>query len=394
MFLNPSAKPTPRRTPSPRVVLPAPPGSRSGSRGSSSGAGGRSAAARRITSRVGSDPVTTWPVGQAVARLERVEEPQLDGIDLELGGEQVHLRLGREARLDGPEAAHRAARRVVRVDRGRLDQGVVDAVRADRERGGVRRDGGRARGVRAAVEQDPHPHARQPSLPRRAVLAVDPRRVTVDVAGERLGAVVDHLHRPVGVEGQHRAVDLHREVLAAAEGAADAGEVDAHLLGREPQAGRDLVAVDVQPLGRDVDVDAALAVRHREARLRAEERLVLDAELVGARDDDVARCVRVAVPDHQVADDVRARVVAVAVAHRRPVGMERLLRERALGVDHRLERLVLDGDRLERACRLVGVLGRDDRDGLADVPHAVLGEHGLVGELEPVAVADRGRRRA
>ena len=28
MFLNPTAKPTPRRTPSPRVVLPAPPGSR------------------------------------------------------------------------------------------------------------------------------------------------------------------------------------------------------------------------------------------------------------------------------------------------------------------------------------------------------------------------------
>ena len=88
----------------------------------------------------------------------------------------------------------------------------------------------------------------------------------MDVAGERLLAVVDDLHRPVGVEREQRGVDLHREVLAAAEGAADAGEVDPHLLGREAEAGRDLVAVDVEPLRRDVDVDAALAVGDRDAR--------------------------------------------------------------------------------------------------------------------------------
>jgi hypothetical protein len=75
-------------------------------------------------------------------------------------------------------------------------------------------------------------------------------------------------------------VDLHGQVLAAAEGAPDAGEVDAHLVGEQVEARRDLVAVDVQPLGRDVDVDAALPVGDGEARLGAEERLVLDAELV------------------------------------------------------------------------------------------------------------------
>ena len=63
MFLKPTAKPTPRCTPSPRVVLPAPPGRRSGSRGSSSGGGGSSAAAARITSATGSEPVICWPVG-------------------------------------------------------------------------------------------------------------------------------------------------------------------------------------------------------------------------------------------------------------------------------------------------------------------------------------------
>ena len=179
-------------------------------------------------------------------------------------------------------------------------------------------------------------------------------------------------------------MDLHREVLAAAEGAADAGEVDAHLLDRKVEARRDLVAVDVQPLRRDVDVDAALAVRDREPGLGPEERLILDPELVDALDDDLARRVRVAVADHHVADDVRPRVVAVAVPHRRAIRMERLLLERALHVDDRLEQLVLDDDRLEREACLLGVLGRDDRDGLADVPHAIDREHGLVGELEPV----------
>src|SRR3954449_9835307 len=99
MFLKPTAKPTPRRTPSPRVVLPAPPGSRSGSRGSSSGDGGSSAAAARIgsaagrgardrrpgTDRVGEGEraVDPLPGGEHVAGLQGVQEPELDRIDVE-----------------------------------------------------------------------------------------------------------------------------------------------------------------------------------------------------------------------------------------------------------------------------------------------------------------------
>ena len=129
---------------------------------------------------------------------------------------------------------------------------------------------------------------RRPSL-RRAVLAPDPRRVPVDVADERLLAAVDELHRAARVQREQRAVDLHRQVLAPAERAADAAEVEPHLLGLEAEAGRDLVAVDVQPLRRDVDVDAALAVGDGEPRLGPEERLVLDPDLVDALDGDVAR---------------------------------------------------------------------------------------------------------
>ena len=189
------------------------------------------------------------------------------------------------------------------------------------------------------------------------------------------------------MERQHRPVDLHGQVLAATECPAHAREVDAHLLERKAEARRDLIAVDVKPLRRHVDVDAALAVRHRESGLRAEERLVLDAELVHALDDRVARRLGVAVPDHDVADDVGSRVVAVAVPHRGPVRMERLLLERALHVDDRLELFVLDDDRLERAARLLGMLGRDDRDRLADVAHAVDRQDGLVRELEAVRLA-------
>ena len=116
------------------------------------------------------------------------------------------------------------------------------------------------------------------------VLRPDARWVPVDVADEGLLAVVDHLDRTVRVQRQHRPVDLHGEVLTPAERSPDSRQVDADLLRREAEAGRDLVAVDVQPLGRDVDVHPSLAVRHSEPGFWAEERLILDSEVVDACD--------------------------------------------------------------------------------------------------------------
>src|SRR4029079_12875889 len=99
------------------------------------------------------------------------------------------------------------------------------------------------------------------------------------------------------------------------EGAADAGEVQPHLLGAQGEARRHLVAVDVKPLRRDVDVDAALAVRHRKARLGAEEGLILDADLVRPGDDDVSPRLGIAVADDDVPDDVWALIVPVDTSH-------------------------------------------------------------------------------
>ena len=118
-------------------------------------------------------------------------------------------------------------------------------------------------------------------------------------------------------------MDLHRQVLAAAERAADARQRQPDLLRRQAEALGELVAVDVQPLGRDVEVDAALAVGHREPGLGAEERLVLHPDLVLAGDDDVGGRVGVAVVDADVAQDVAAEV------HARRVGRHRRARGRS-----------------------------------------------------------------
>ena len=169
-------------------------------------------------------------------------------------------------------------------------------------------------------------------------------------------------------------MDLHRQVLAAAERAAHAAERDAHLLRRQVEAGRGLVAVDVQPLRGDEEVDAAVLGRHREAGLGAEEGLVLHPDLVLAADHDLGGGLRVAVLDPHVAQQVAGRVQRVGV-------------ERLLGVGDRLEHLVVDLDLGGRVAGGLGMVGGHDRHRLALVADLVEGQHRLVGDLEPVDLA-------
>ena len=111
--------------------------------------------------------------------------------------------------------------------------------------------------------------------------------------------------------------------------------------------------------------------------------------MVDAADRHVALGLGVAVPDHQVPDDVRAVVLAVTMHHRRPVGVERRLLGGTLHVDHGLEQLVLRPHRRGRAARLLGLLGRDESDRLAVVAHPIGCQHGLVGELQAVRLLAR-----
>ena len=119
-----------------------------------------------------------------------------------------------------------------------------------------------------------------------------------------------------------------------------------------------------------------------------EERLVLHADLVGALDDHVAGRVRIAVPDAEVAEHV-----AVGVDRRGAV-------DRRLGVDQRLEHLVVDLDgRAGAPAASLGVVGGHGGDRLAVEAHHVVGEHRLVGVLEAVGrvpghVVRRSGRRA
>ena len=61
-----------------------------------------SAAARRITSATGSVPVIFCPVGSG-PRPERVQQSQLDRVDVERVRELVHLRLVRETDCTAPK---------------------------------------------------------------------------------------------------------------------------------------------------------------------------------------------------------------------------------------------------------------------------------------------------
>jgi len=130
---------------------------------------------------------------------------------------------------------------------------------------------------------------------------------------------------------------LHRQVFARAERAADPGHRQPHLVSRKAEHRGELLLVDMQPLGRDAQLDAACTVWDRKTRLRAERRLVLHSDLVLAADHDVGPRSLVAVTDLHVAQDLA------------------LFRPR-----DRRQHLVFDPHLLCRTPRLFGMLGSDE----------------------------------
>ncbi len=196
----------------------------------------------------------------------------------------------------------------------------------------------------------------------------------MNVAEERLRTGIDDLHRPTGAHREQASMDVKAYVLARAECAADAAERQSHQFGWQPEAFGNLVAIIVQPLGRDDEIHTAVTRRGREPRLGPHESLILHPDLVVALDHDRSVRVDVAAPDDEVAEHVA-------------VGMYRALHRLAqLRVDERHEHLAVDDDRCARAARGLGVIGGDDRDRFTGVADDVGREHGLVAMFEPVAV--------
>ena len=72
----------------------------------------------------------------------------------------------------------------------------------------------------------------------------------------------------------------------------------------EPERGGDLLAVEVEVLGGDVEGDPAVGVGHGDRALGPEERLVLAAGLPRAADLDGRDLAGVAVAQHEAAEQV------------------------------------------------------------------------------------------
>jgi hypothetical protein len=176
--------------------------------------------------------------------------------------------------------------------------------------------------------------------------------MAVHVGQERLLPGVGDLHGAARAQREQAGVHLHGQVLAGAERPARPRRDEPHLRGLEGQAGGDLVAVGVQPLRGDVQVDAAVGPRHREPALGPERRLVLGADRVLAADHDLGLVrvgVHVAVQDGQVAQDVAARVQEGGGRIAGP-----------LGIAEHGQRLVLHPDEAGRGPRSGQVVRGDD----------------------------------
>ena len=78
----------------------------------------------------------------AVAVAQRIPLPELDRIDVERGGELIHLRLVRETRLDRAKPTHRAGRGVVRVRADGVYSRVGHAIGSGAEARRIRDDRG------------------------------------------------------------------------------------------------------------------------------------------------------------------------------------------------------------------------------------------------------------
>ncbi len=145
----------PRTTPSPWVVLDDAAGQRPGCRTRRCAAGGSGRSLTIwISSATGAAESISWPVMLWSPSRIPLQRADLDPVDADGVGQLVHQRLVRERGLHAAEAAHRAARRVVRVDAAGVDVHAREVVRAQAQRAAVADHRAGRRGVGAAVEQD------------------------------------------------------------------------------------------------------------------------------------------------------------------------------------------------------------------------------------------------
>ena len=163
---------------------------------------------------------------------------------------------------------------------------------------------------------------------------------------------------------------LEADVLARTESSAHTAQDETHLVLGHGEAGGDLFAILVEPLGRDVQLDSVTtAIRHRQCRLETEKGLILHSDLVRALDLDLT-------------DDCLVTRENPLVAEHVPEGMDRgsASVDATFGIGDRLEYLVGDFHRRQSSTAGLRMIGGDRQDRLSEIANDVAhsGEHRLV----------------
>ena len=302
---------------------------------------------------------------------DEVAPADLRGIDPELGRQHVQGALQQERCLRparSPVGAHRGGGG---HDRDRVEIDPGDPVRARGHEAGQRGQGRGLAGVRADVLDHEDPEPAYPPVPGGAQLDVLHLPAAVrhrdHVLGSRLRPA-DRASQVAGEPGDHDVLGVRRDLPA--EPAAHRRGADAHLGRVQPQHLGDDAAGVVGRLhrgpqrhrwlagGRAGDGESAIGLhRHRRHPLVDEP----------CPHGDLGALERAAIGGHIV--DADREVGAVGLEQDRRVGLQR-----RLGIDHRGERLVVDGDGVGGVHGLRPGLRHHHRHRLADETDPADGE--------------------
>ncbi len=316
-----------------------------------------------------------------LARVRKVPTTNLEAVDAELVGDEVHQPLDEIRRLRPPGAAVRVSRHLVREHADEIHPHGRDLVAAGHDQPGQRRNRWRVElQVRAEVRDRARPHAQNPAVARHRHFVVADLVAAVGCHGRVLSSRLNPLHRRPQPHGQvpaQRLFGVH--VQLRPKPAADLGGDDAQPVLRNAEHVGQVRPDEVRHLRGRPDRERLFAsvIRgdHR-ARLDRHRRepLVHDA----LRDDAIRapeRLVDVAALQHVRVADVRTELL---------MRQRRARRERRLGIDHDRQRVVVHLDRVHCVLCDVRIDGHRHRHGVADEVDALPGQHRVRGCLHVV----------